>query len=66
MNKYLFEGELYGNILCEGAQGCWLDIIQGNYLYVTCSYTLPYSSCSIGFPPQLIKNIYGAAKIYDT
>ena len=59
-------GPLQGTILCEGAQGFWLDINYGNYPYVTSSTTLPYSSCSLGFPPQKIRNIYGAAKIYDT
>ena len=33
---------------------------------LTSSYTLPYSACSLGFPPQMIRNIYGAVKIYDT
>ena len=44
----------------------WLDITQGNYPYTTSSTTLPYAACSLGFPPQLINIIYGAAKIYDT
>ena len=57
---------LRGNLLCEGAQGFWLDINQGCYPYVTSSNTLPYSACSLGFPPQKIRHIYGAAKIYDT
>ena len=63
---HILKEELYGDILCEGAQGYWLDINQGNYPYVTSSYTLPYSACSLGFPPQIIRRIYGAAKIYDT
>ena len=58
--------KLFGEILCEGAQGFWLDINHGNYPFVTSSYTLPYSACSLGFPPQKIRNIYGAVKIYDT
>ena len=58
--------ELYGTILCEGAQGFWLDINYGNYPFVTSSVTLPYSACSLGFPPCKINTIYGAAKIYDT
>jgi adenylosuccinate synthase len=62
----LWDSELQGRILCEGAQGFWLDIDHGNYPYVTSSSTLPYASASIGFPPQLIQKIYGAAKIYDT
>ena len=62
----ILDFELYGDILCEGAQGFWLDINYGNYPYVTSSNTLPYSACSLGFPPQKIRNIYGAVKIYDT
>ena len=62
---YVWDEKLYGNILCEGAQGVWLDIIQGNYPYVTSSNPLPYGACSLGFP-QKIRNIYGAIKIYDT
>lgn len=63
---YIFDGQLSGNILCEGAQGFWLDINWGNYPYVTSSECLPYAACSLGFPPQKIRNIWGAAKIYDT
>ena len=66
LKSYLWDENLYGDILCEGAQGFWLDINHGNYPYITSSITLPYSSCSLGFPPQRIRNIYGAAKIYDT
>jgi adenylosuccinate synthase len=66
LRKYLWDEKLNGNILCEGAQGFWLDIDQGNYPYVTSSTTLPYGACSLGFPPQKFRKIYGAAKIYDT
>lgn len=62
----IWDQELAGNILCEGAQGFWLDQDLGNYPYVTSSNTLPYAACSIGFPPQKIRNIYGCFKIYDT
>jgi adenylosuccinate synthase len=65
-DKYLWDGKLYGNVLCEGSQGMWLDIDFGNYPYVTSSTTLPYGACSLGFPPQLINKVYGACKIYDT
>lgn len=65
-NKHIMKEELSGNILCEGAQGIWLDIDCGNYPYVTSSTTLPFSACSLGFSHQKIRNIYGAAKIYDT
>ncbi len=66
LKSYLWDEKLYGNILCEGAQGFWLDINQGNYPYVTSSNCLPYAACSLGFPPQYIRHIYGATKIYDT
>ena len=62
----LWEGDVSGNILCEGAQGVWLDLDKGNYPYVTSSTTLPYGACSIGFPPQKIDRVWGAAMIYDT
>lgn len=65
-NDYIWDGILYGNILCEGAQGFWLDINYGNYPYNTSSVTLPYGACSLGFSPKKIRYIYGAAKIYDT
>lgn len=64
--KYLWDGGLYGNILCEGAQSFWLDINYGDYPYVTSSETLPYSACSLGFSPKKIRDIIGVAKIYDT
>jgi adenylosuccinate synthase len=63
---YLWDEKLNGNVLCEGAQGFWLDINYGNYPYITSSTTLPYGACSLGFPAQLIKNVFGAVKIYDT
>lgn len=66
LREFLWDENLYGKILCEGAQGFWLDINMGNYPYVTSSNTLPYSACSIGFAPRYIRNIYGAAKVYDT
>ena len=62
----IWNEKIFGTILCEGAQGFWLDINYGNYPYVTSSSTLPYSACSLGFSPKEIRNIYGAAKIYDT
>ena len=66
LQSFMWNEKLYGNVLCEGAQGFWLDINYGNYPYVTSSNTLPYSACSLGFPTQVIRNIYGATKIYDT
>ena len=66
LGQYLWDEVLEGKILCEGAQGFWLDIDYGNYPFVTSSNTLPYSACSLGFPPQKIRKIYGAIKLYDT
>lgn len=63
---YIWDERLWGNVLCEGAQGFWLDINYGNYPYVTSSTTLPYGACCLGFPPQKIRRIYGATKMYDT
>ena len=66
LQEYIWDENLYGKVLCEGAQGFWLDINYGNYPYITSSNTLPYGACSLGFSPKLIRNIYGACKIYDT
>lgn len=32
--KHVINEELYGNILCEGVHGFWLDIDFGNYPYI--------------------------------
>ena len=66
LQSFIWDENLSGRILCEGAQGFWLDINEGNYPYVTSSHTLPYVYCSLGFPTQMIRNIYGASKMYDT
>lgn len=63
---YLWDEKLEGNVLCEGAQSFWLDINQGNYPYVTSSECLPYASCSLGFSPKKINQIFAVAKMYDT
>ena len=66
LKDFLWDEELSGDILCEGAQGFYLDIDYGNYPYVTSSNTLPYSACSVGFSPKKIRDIWGVSKIYDT
>jgi len=64
---FLWDENLNGEaLLCEGAQGVWLDVDYGEYPFVTSSVTLSYGACSIGFPPQKIRKVYGVAKIYDT
>ena len=65
-DSFIWDGNLGGSMLCEGAQGVWLDVNHGLYPYVTSSETLPYAACSIGFPAQKIRNIWGCAKLYDT
>lgn len=64
--KYLWDGNLSGKILCEGAQSVWLDIDHGGYPFVTSSSTMPYSACSLGFSPKKLNKLIGVAKIYDT
>ena len=64
--ELIWDEQLSGKILCEGAQGFYLDIDWGNYPYVASSTTLPYAACSLGFPPQKIRHIWGISKIYDT
>ena len=63
---FLWDEVLYGNILCEGAQGVWLDMDWGEYPYVTSSNTLPYAACSLGFPISKVREVVGVAKAYDT
>ena len=63
--------ELHGpdnecKILFEGAQGFYLDIDWGDYPYVTSSHCTVGSAIMNGVPPQKIRRVYGAAKIYET
>tara|TARA_B100000131_G_scaffold87767_1_gene84623 strand:+ start:3047 stop:4075 length:1029 start_codon:yes stop_codon:yes gene_type:complete len=64
--EMIWDQQLYGEILCEGAQGVWLDLDWGNYPFVTSSVTLPYGACSLGIPMEKVRDIWGVAKIYDT
>ena len=66
LDGFIWDEKLSGKILCEGAQGFWLDIDYGNYPYVTSSSCLPHSACTLGFAPQKIRKIFGAVKMYDT
>ena len=65
-SNWIWDGELSGRILCEGAQSVWLDIDHGDYPYVTSSTTMPYGACSLGFSPRKIRRLIGVAKAYDT
>ena len=53
-------------ILFEGAQGFYLDVDWGDYPYVTSSHCTVGSAVMNGVPPQKIRRVYGAAKIYET
>lgn len=53
-------------ILFEGAQGFNLDIDWGDYPYVTSSHCTVGSAVINGIAAQKIRNVYGAAKIYET
>ncbi len=54
-------------ILCEGAQGTWLDIDHGTYPYVTSSNTSVGGVCvGLGIPPNRINKVVGIVKAYTT
>jgi len=61
-----FYGDTNCRILFEGAQGFYLDIDWGDYPYVTSSHCTVGSAIMNGVPPQKIRKVYGAAKIYET
>ena len=65
-DNYIWDEQLWGNVLCEGAQGMWLDMDWGDYPWVTSSNTLPYAACSLGFPTSRIRQTVGVVKAYDT
>lgn len=53
-------------ILCEGAQGHFLDISQGDYPYVTSSHCTVAGALLNCLPWNKIGKVYGVAKAYDT
>ena len=54
------------NFLFEGAQGWGLDIDFGDYPYVTSSHCGIAGVISSGVNHQMIGNVFGIAKIYET
>lgn len=52
-------------VLCEGAQGFYLDDDMGNYPYVS-SPSLPGMVNKAGVPLKSIDRVWGVAKAYDT
>lgn len=62
----LFNDPAAYTILCEGAQGFYLDIDWGDYPYVTSSHCTVGSVCLNGIPPHKIRKVYGVMKAYET
>ena len=55
------------SILCEGAQGTFLDIDHGTYPFVTSSNTTAGGACTgSGIPPHRIDRVAGVMKAYTT
>ncbi len=55
------------NILAEGAQGTYLDIIHGTQKFVTSSSTVAGSACaSLGVGPKKVDKVIGVIKAYIT
>ncbi|HNQ35821.1 MAG TPA: adenylosuccinate synthase [bacterium] len=55
------------NLLCEGAQGTFLDIDFGTYPYVTASNSIAGGACTgLGLGPTRINRVIGVAKAYTT
>jgi len=64
INKALKEGK---KILCEGAQGTFLDIDFGTYPFVTASSPIAGGACTgLGIGPTKIDRVIGVAKAYTT
>ncbi|HLY25260.1 MAG TPA: adenylosuccinate synthase [Aggregatilineales bacterium] len=55
------------SVLCEGAQGTFLDIDHGMYPFVTSSSpTVGGALTGLGFGPHHIRRVVGAAKAFST
>lgn len=54
-------------ILCEGAQGTFLDLDLGTYPFVTSSTTTAGGAATgLGLPPSMLKRVAGVCKAYAT
>jgi adenylosuccinate synthase len=54
-------------LMCEGAQGTFLDIDHGTYPFVTSSNCLAQAALvSLGLSPHRVNRIYGVTKAYTT
>ncbi len=55
------------NVLAEGAQGAFLDVIHGTQKFVTSSFTTAGSACAnLGVGPVMVDNVVGVIKAYIT
>jgi len=55
------------NVLAEGAQGAFLDVIHGTQKFVTSSFTTAGSACAnLGVGPVMVDNVVGVVKAYIT
>ncbi len=64
INRAIKDGK---KILCEGAQGMWLDIDHGTYPFVTSSNTTSGGACvGAGIAPKHIGTVWGVMKAYTT
>jgi adenylosuccinate synthase len=55
------------NVLAEGAQGAFLDVIHGTQKFVTSSFTTSGSACAnLGVGPVMVDNVVGVIKAYIT
>ncbi len=61
-----FNNENETKILCEGAQGFYLDIDWGDYPYVTSSHCTSASALLNCIPHHAVRNVWGVGKVYDT
>jgi adenylosuccinate synthase len=66
IDTYKLFHEEKGNLLFEGAQGWGLDINFGDYPYVTSSHCGIAGVIASGINHQMIGNVFGIAKIYET
>lgn len=56
-----------GRVLCEGAQGTFLDVDHGDYPYVTSSSpTAGGALTGLGIGPRHVERVLGVAKCYST
>lgn len=53
-------------VLCEGAQGFYLDTMWGKYPYVTSSHCTVATAIQNGIPHNKVVNVFGVAKVYET